>query len=216
MPAIDDMVAKVRGALSVAASYDPVLLQAVNGAIERILRDYNFDRSIKLQKSLDLAVGADNVDVPSGLKRPLMVRFHQLDGTGAHLYSERLDRATGFVLPPQGQDPTHYWLMDGKLYWNLATPEAGLDLFFWYQSRDVTTNQDWVLADFNDAIFYLSVIRAAPLVKKAEILSTYTPLWADERSSLAIFTHELEFNDVVMYQREAAPRRGERYPSALE
>lgn len=201
MTELSDMVVKVRDALSVSASYDTIIEQAVRGAVDRLLRDYNFPQSVLLCKWENVEASATEFTLPAGMAKPLSVRVHGLIDN-EHTYTEPLKRRSGFTLPGSSDVLDTYWLMGNKLCLNSTIDETGYDVYLWYQSKDFTANEAWLFADFNDTVFIFSTLRAAMLVKKEEVFNTYTALWSEERASLAIFVNELEFNDVEMRMRE--------------
>ncbi len=87
-----------------------------------------------------------------------------------------------------------------------------LQLFYQSQLLDGVAEQ-WMLEDFEDLLFIYSVWKLAPEFRKPEVLSIYTPLWQDERESLAIYTNELEWAGVNMMMGEAMAWRDDRYPA---
>lgn len=206
MTALSDMVEKVRGTLSVSSSYDTLIQQQVEGAMMRLLQDYNFPKTIRKQEYSSLAVGEDTFALPSFFKKPLAVRIHIAE-SGTHFYSDPLGRSQGFVLPSANGTPAYYWLENESLVLNCGMPSAGYDIFLWYQTKSLMLCQDWLLSDLNDAVFYFSLVRCCPLVKKAELLETFASLWSEERTSLAIFANELEFNDSEIQMREPYGQR---------
>jgi hypothetical protein len=58
------------------------------------------------------------------------------------------------------------------------------------------------------------LLRGAAVFRKPDVAQIYSQLWADERQSLAVYANELEWNNAVIYQREARGFPSERYPAA--
>jgi hypothetical protein len=221
MPVIADLVPRVRRSLGVNATYDDDIAAGIGRAMVRLLRDYNFPKTVRRLEYADLAAGVQQFQLPDGFKRPLQVQFYE---PAASAWSEPLMRREGFVRPSLGLHDdraalpyaSYYWLEGSKLWTDrpLDAGAAGITLQLFYQSMLVDDdNTSWMLQDFEDIIFTYSVVRLAPDLRKPEVLAAYAPLWQDEQQSIAIFLNELEFAGLDMQMREPLDNSGySRYP----
>lgn len=198
--ALVDLVVRVREALSVNSSYDAAIETGIKKTGERLLRDYNFPKQVKRQVFAAAGVGVKEFTLPAGFKKVLGVRFYQQEN-GEDFWSERLSRFDGFMLPIGKLMPSCWWLEGTKLLLDAGLPSASLDVVLWLQMQDWTGNADWLLADYEEALFYFSIVRLAPQFRKKEVLEVFSSLWQDERTSLAVYTNELEFDDLEMVMR---------------
>lgn len=208
------MVPLVRSALGVSSSYDDEKIpDLVRRTINRLLRDYHFPKAVKRQDFTNLFLDSQEFTLPDGFKKELEFRlFNPADET----YTDPLEKKDSFQLPSALAAPTYYWLEGTKLIIDtpLDSARVGFSAFLWYESMDVASNEDWICNDFPDSVLYFSVVRGAAEFRKPEVAQVYGALWADERESLAIYTAELEWNNVAIYQREARRIPMERYPAS--
>lgn len=218
MTTVADMVPRVREALGVNSSYDAATIpDGIRGVMRKLLRDYNFPKSIVRLEYPALTVGVQSFDAPAGLKRPLQVQFYD---PAESQWSEPLRRRDGFTLPTVSTTrlgvSRYYWLEGTKLWIDspIDTGTAGFTLQFFYQSQLVDdTAEVWMLDDFADVIFTYSVVRLAPEVRKPEVMQAFGPLQEIDQQSLAIYVNELEFAGLDMQWREPRDTQfEERYP----
>jgi hypothetical protein len=207
------LVPNVRIALGVSSSYDDEIIPAlIRRCILRLLRDYHFPKSVVRADITPLTLDQQSIALPAGFKKELRVQFYNPSDTE---WSEPLTKVTGFQRPYPDGSPRHYWL-EGTSLW-LDTPLTGgwetytLQLF--YESTLVSAHENWFTEDFEDAVFTYSVFRGSAEMRKPEVTQIYGPLWNDERTSLAIYAHELEWGNVEMLMRAPRARPSERYPA---
>lgn len=222
--AVTDLVPRVRKALGVSSSYDAVEVPAlIRSAIGRLLRDYNFPKSVTraylgagpaaADGNPTLELGDSSFDLPAGFKREFQVRFRD---PADNSWTKPLSKREGFILPDNTQTTSWYWLEGTKLYIDLEidTDGVGKQLVLIHQSQLVdATSEDWITTDFPDAVCYLSLVRGAVDFRKPEVAQAYGALWQDEQTSLAIYLNELEWGNTVLVQRELRNPLIERYPS---
>jgi hypothetical protein len=213
MAAIDDLVTRIREAMKVDASYETTIIPyGVKRAGVRLLRDYHFPWSVNKEEYTPIAAGQQNYALPSGFKKELGLYFYdRVDLT----YSEPLLKREGFVLPGLDGVPRHYWLWNGNLSTDIKIPDAdanNLDLVLWYESISWEDNMDWMLERFEDVLFTLATFRLATEHQKKELSEIFGILWADDRTALAKYANELEFDNAVFVQREARGPDPARYP----
>lgn len=208
------LVPRVREALGVSTSYDAETIPAlIRRCIKRLLRDYHFPKALVKETFTPLAEGDFEFDLPSGFKKEYLVNFYDSADDGS--WSDPLLKSEGFRLPePEGYVAAHYWLEGTKLL--ISTPitseQTTLTLQLYYESWDVDTHEDWFTEDFEDVLFYYSVLKGAAEMRKPEVLQAFAALWEDERTSLAIYANELQFDSLEMRAREPRGWNRERYP----
>jgi hypothetical protein len=221
---IEALVPSVRRKLGVSSSYDSEEIpDIIRGSIGRLLRDYNFPKSIRRaylgsgavdgDGNATLAAGDQTFELPTGFKREFQLRFYDpADGT----WSEPLSKREGFRLPAAGVVETGWYWFEGTALWiDLAIEDdgAGKQLVLIYQSMLLDEiSEAWISTEWPDAVTYLSVMRGALDFRKPDVAKDYAALWTDEQTSLAIYLNELEWGNVVMMQRERAIPTLERYP----
>jgi hypothetical protein len=208
---IEALVPRVRTALGVSASYDTETIpDLIRSAIGRLLRDYNFPKS-RARATFALAMLDQNTfQLPVGFKRAFGVRFYDpADKT----WSDPLRRYEGFTLPHSSGETRGWWIEGQQLFIDTPIAQDGLgkELVLFYQDQSVANNSDWLLDNFEDAVAYLAITRGAADMRKPEVMQTYAPLWSDEQTSLAIYLNELEWDGVVVMQRETREPRRPRY-----
>src|SRR5690606_14221812 len=71
MVTLSEMATRVRETCSVSASYDAAITQVVEGAMKRLLRDYNFPKQARLNTFPAVAQGTNTFDLPEGFKKPI-------------------------------------------------------------------------------------------------------------------------------------------------
>jgi len=210
---IADLVPVVRSALGVDASYDAVVIpRLLNRAINRLLRDYHFPKSVVRTDFSNLSPGDKEFVLPAGFKKELLVHFRD---NARDMWSEPMKKREAFQLPNASGAPYYYWLQGNSLV--LDTPVSSemndFDLHVYHESMSPTVNEAWITEDFPSAVEYRAILQGGGEIRKPEVSQTYTPLWADERESLAIYLNELEWSNVEMFQRESAMYTTERYPA---
>lgn len=208
---IEALVPKVRKALGVNASFEadeiPTLIRE---AVNRLLRDYHFPKSVKRATFTDAVAGDYQFALPDGFKQELEVRYY--DPTSSS-YSDPLKKRERFQLPYPSGAPFYYWLEGGNLVVDTpySTSMVGYSTFIWYESMDVDGNL-WITDDFSSAVRYLAITRGCAEFRKPEVMETFAPLWQDEQQSLAIYTEELRWNNSDIIMREPAGYPPCRYP----
>lgn len=211
--AVNDLVPEVLGALAVSSSYaDEKIPALIRRSINRLLRDYHFPKSVKRVDFASAVAGTTEFNLPAGFKKELEVRYYN---PGDSTYSDPLRKRERFQLPYPRGTPYFYWLEGERLVVDTPFSESmtGFSTYIWYESMDAAGNEDWFTTDFPDAAFYLSVVRGCAEFRKPEVMQTYAPLWDDERTSLAIYLNELEWNNADIMMREARGYNPERYPA---
>lgn len=222
---VEALVPRVRRSLGVSSSYDAETIpDLIRGAIRRLLRDYNFPKSVSRyyfgsggsgSPGADtrlLALNDQSFDLPSGFKREFQLRFY--DPTN-ETWSDALKKREGFIEPAASGITEFYWIEGTKLFIDTKVEEDGVgkQLFMIFQSKDTASNETWVTDDWEDAVCYRAIMAGAVEVRKPDVAKTFAELWADERESLAIYLNELEWNNVVMLQRERRLPVFDRYPT---
>lgn len=234
---VEALVPRVRKALGVSSSFDsediPDLIRA---AIGRLLRDYHFPKTVSRyylgsggtadgSSGSLLALSDQSFDLPNGFKLAGQLRFYD---PSEKTWSDPLERRDGFILPSElfadvtslvpnftNQITKRFWLEGTKLWIDLAidTDGVGKQLVLWYESLLVdTASEAWMTTDFTDAVVYLSIMRGALQFRKPDVAKDYSGLWQDEQTSLAIYLNELEWDSVVVMQRERRVETSPRYP----
>lgn len=207
-----DLIVRIREAMSVDASYDAEIIpHGIERAATRLLRDYHFPQAVQKHVYPTVAGSQDYV-LPDGFKKELLVYFFDKQEIA---WGNPLTKREGFVKPYSDGVPRHYWFWGNNLTTDIVI-DAGsapvTDLILWYESRDWLTNQDWMLNQFDDVLFTYTVFRLAAERQNKELAETFGILWGDERTSLAIYVNELEFDNGEYVQREVAERHQRRYP----
>lgn len=209
---IEELVPRVRQALSVSDTYDAeVIPYGIQRQMTRLLRDYHFPWSVR-REIYAPAANQQDYTLPANFKKELMLYFADVNTGG---YGEPLGKREGFTLPPSDGEARHYWVWQGKFSTDLKVPVADASttrLILWYESMGWEDNEEWLLERFEDMVFTLSTFRLAAELNKKELAEIYGALWADDRQALAIYLNELEFDNGVYVQREAVRFRTERYP----
>lgn len=212
---VEALVRRVRRALGVSASYDSEdIPDLIRSAVGRMLRDYNFPKSIT-RVEFTLVLNDQDFDLPAGFKKDLQVRFYDpTDDT----WSDPLQKAEAFRMPAASGNTEFYWIEGTKLYIDTAIESDGVGtkLILFYQNMSVSVNEDWLTEDFADAVCYLAIMRGAVDFRKPSVAKDYAALWTDEQTSLAIYLNELEWGNVVMMQRERRIPPTSRYSSDAE
>lgn len=205
---------RVREALGVSSSYDAETIPAlIRRSIKRLLRDYHFPKSLIREDFTELFINSDEFTLPDGFKKEYRVNFYD-DSSGVDYWSDPLFKSETFRLPQPDGFPRYYWLEGTKLKTDTPLPESmvGFTLQLYYESWSVDDNETWFTEDFEDVLFYHSVFRGAAEMRKPEVMQAFAPLWMDEQQSLAIYTNELEFDNLEIRMREPSRQIVERYP----
>lgn len=209
---VDALVPEVRGALAVSSSYDDEKIPAlIRRTVNRLLRDYHFPKAVVQEQFSSLVEGQTVFDLPSGFKKELEFRLYDPDTL---TFTDPLVKRENFQLPYPTGAPHFYWLQGTQLVLDtpLTSSMTGFQGLLWYESMDAGVNEDWLTADFPDAVFYLSVTRGCAEFRKPEVMQIYGPLWQDEQQSLAIYLNELEWNNIEVNMKQAHRPAIERYP----
>lgn len=210
---IANLVPRVRETLKVDSSYDAEIIPfGIQRAMTRLLRDYHFPWSVRTVPFTGLTANQTQYTLPSDFKKDLMVQFYD---TAALAYSDPLDKVSGFRRANSDGVPRFFWLAGNKLNTDIKLPAAEIattQLLLTYESLSWSINESWMIDQFEDMIYTLSVFRLATELNKEELAKLFATLWGDDRQALAIYTNELEFDNGVYTQRESKPPRGERYP----
>lgn len=211
---IASLTPRVREALGVSSSYDAATIPAaIKRAAQRLLRDYNFPKALT-NSNIVLQFGVQDYPRPAGSGKILRVQYYNpTDDT----YSEWLTRLDRAGLPINGGYSSHNWWTFGTRIFvsNKADQQAvsqGMVLNVHYLTidPDVAT---WIYDDFEDVLFYMTVYREAAAMRKPEVQQAYQALYTEELQALAIYLNELEWDGVVVNQREERIRFTERYPA---
>src|SRR4051812_3033146 len=115
---VDALVPRVRTALGVSSQYDSEEIpNLIRGRIGRLLRDYNFPKSVQraflgtganaTDGNPTLVLDEDSFDLPAGFKRDLQLRFRDPD---LDAWSQPLQKREGFILPDGSGVTSWYWL----------------------------------------------------------------------------------------------------------
>lgn len=210
---VDTMVPLVRSALGVSSSFDDEKIpDLIRRTINRLLRDYHFPKAVLKEEFTNLLLNSKEFTLPDGFKKELEFRLYN---PGDSSWTDPVKKKERFQLPYPSGSPYYYWLEGTKLILDTAldASRVGHTAVLWYESMDSLLNEDWLCNDFPDSVMYFSIVRGAAEFRKPEVASTYGPLWIDERESLSTYLAELEWNNTEIYQREARPVVGERYPA---
>lgn len=214
---VADLVPRVVEALGVSDSYAASTVPAgIRRCINRLLRDYNFPKSLKKETFENLLLGDSEFELPDGFKKEHLVMLHTPASIGTiDAWTEPLRKREGMVLPSRDGVARFYWLYGTKLAIDTPISDiyAGINLQLWYQSMDPATNEDWFSTDFSDVLFTYSVYRLAPEMRKPEVQQAFAPMWQEDATSIAIYANELEFSNLDMVWREARQPDPERYPA---
>lgn len=220
------LVPTVRSNLGISSSYDAETIpNIIRSACRRLLRDYNFPRSIARYyfgsggtgnsgaSTRLLALNDQSFDLPTGFKKEFQLRFYD---PADETWSDALKKREGFIEPDASGTTSWYWIEGTKLWidTSIESDGVGKQLIMIYQTKGLTTTlEDWLTDEFEDAVVYFASMRGAVTVRKPDLAKVYAELWADERESLAIYLNELEWGNVNMMQRERRIPTLERYPT---
>lgn len=213
---IDNLIPALREALSVDESYDTTVLpNIISRCLLKLLRDYHFPKTITREFYTDLQVGRQEYALPTGFKKEHMIVFYDPEETR---YARPLLKREGFTLPEESGESCYYWLEGSSLFTDVTLIEEnqGIELRMWYESMDVALNQDWLINNYSDVIFALCMYSAASQLRKSELVTTWRAIWSEERTSLAVFLNELQFDNSELVRGESRnynhSERLERYP----
>jgi len=216
---VGELAQKVRQALAVDAQYEGITIPSgIRRVMRRLLRDYNFPKSVKRYTSPATTLNQVSYTLPDGMKRPLEVRFFD---PVAKTWTIRLERREGFSLPytdsdVEGRYGRYFWLEGNNLLVDTPMPVAGLQMIVWYQSQLVdAATETWMLDDMEDIIFSMSVMKLAAELRKPEVMQAFAPLVGEEMTSIAIYANELEWNGLQMQMREPRGLPSARYPAQV-
>lgn len=186
------MVPVVREALGVSSSYDAVTVPAgIRRAIAFMLRTWTFPQALE-QLEIALADGVQQAALPiTGVGKIHAVRLKDVSG---NLF-KRLRRTLIGELP-HTDGPVFYWQEGNLLKFDTAIDGVGYSADVWYNSTDVDAADPWITSDFEDIVFYLSTLRLAVELRKAEVAATFQAVWQEQVPTLAQYLHEVEFNDL--------------------
>lgn len=215
MTTIAEFAELLRDRLSVDDSYLPDITASVERYVRKLLRDYNFPKSVRTEIYTGLTAGQQSYTLPADTKKPLMVLFRDTADVAAPQYGAPLLRRGGFTLPASDRIARHFWLQGEELWTDISIPTGApsTELILMYQSNSYAYNIDWMLADFNDILFSLAMFRLASELGKPELTQVWTAMWVEDQRGLAIYINELEFDGLELLMKEAAPSRAERYPA---
>lgn len=203
--------------LSVHESYrDSDLPESVKRLVKRLLRDYNFPKSVRRQVYTSLVAGQQTYTLPSDNKRLLAVFFSDITDPAAKLFSAPLLKHETFTRPQADAIPRYYWIEGNELWTDILLPAAdasSTNLELVYQSNDPTYNLPWLLAEYEDVLFSHCMYRLAGELSKPELMQTWQQVWMEDQRSLAIYQNELEFGGLEILMREAMTAQKERYPT---
>ncbi len=211
---IASLAAIVREILSIDESYEATSLPAgLRRNLKKLLRDYHFPKSVRKEVYFPI-LGQQDFLLPDGFKKDLSVRWFSNYG-GENAWSDPLGKFESFELPDATGLASKFRLEGLNLITNtpLSSPYDNTQLWLFYESMDLASNEDWFLADFEDILLTYSVYRLSMDYRKPEVTAIYANLWAEERQAIAIYLNELEFDNQFIQWREPNnhPVR-ERYP----
>lgn len=214
---VASLTPRVRTALSVSNSYDAEEIPAaIRRSISRLLRDYHFPKMVRLHEYALSTLEQQAFTLPAGFKKDLQVRLYDEDhiSYADRKWSEPLRKLGSFTLPPRDRVPRHYWLQGLDLMLDTPVEEVFLNykLQLYYESQDLAFNESWIVADFEDTIFYMTCARYAIELQKPEVAQAFSDLWDDERTSLAVYLNELEFNNYDILMHAPGEADHSRYP----
>jgi hypothetical protein len=226
---VAELVPSIRQALAISADYDAVTIPAaVRRVMKRLLRDYNFPKSIQMLE-LSAVPGASSFGMPASYKRLLQVRWVEYEANVPASWSDPLHRRESFVMPTRADAvsgglnttvglATHYWVQGLLLKINNAVPsfvtghDTRLQIYFQSMQIDEAT-EAWMLADMEDLIHTYTCVRLAMELRKMEAYQAFSSMLGQDLQSIAIFSNELEWEGVEMTMHQADNNRlMERYP----
>lgn len=211
----ETLVERIRQGLSLDQSYSAEIIPfCLQRQVKRLLRDYNFPWSIVVEMYSGLVADQQEYVLPAGFRKELMVTFYD---TELKCHTAPLLKREGFQHPPEDGSPRYYWQTGNSIWTDLLLPVDETDnteLWLWYQSLDYAANIPWMIERFEDALYTVVMFRLAAELGKQEIAQTFGTLWADDRTALAIYLNELEFDNMEFVQRETRRPSLDRYPGA--
>lgn len=200
---IAELVTDLRKALTVDVSYETETLPAiVRRAMRKLLRDYHFPKSLIKLDFTNVVLGTQSYATPSGFKKEHLVRFYD---PVEDQYTDPLLKREGRVLPQADGRAFYYWMEGTNLWTDVVIDEAsaGITLELIYETMDVDTCEAWFVPDFEDVLFTFAMYRASAELRKTELRKHWKELWAEERTSLAIYTNELQYDSSELMMRAA-------------
>jgi hypothetical protein len=215
---VASLTPRVREACGVSSAYDDETIPALlRRCIQRLLRDYHFPKSVR-RKDYTVTLGQTAFTLPAGFKKELGVQWYDPSGEGS--WSDPLNKATGFRKPQPDGFGRWYWLQGLDLVVDTPIPNlmTTFELQLFYESLLVqdsgaeTGNEVWFAEDFEDVLFYSAVVKGGAEFRKPEVVQTFSPLYAEEITSLAVYANELEWGSARMQMMEPRLRQTERYP----
>lgn len=216
MPTKTEFATLLQDRLGVDSSYvtDGDLPASVTRYLRRFLRDYNFPKSLRLQAWEDIVAGTQIYALPAAFKKQEAVYFY--DDTGATpAYGEPLLRREFRVLPESDGIARYYWITGTNLYTDITidADSAGVNLHMIYQSLDPDDNETWMLSDLEDILFSFSMYRLSVELGKPELTKIWKPVWEEDRTAIAIYANELEYDDLGIVQGQPGIGGRPRYPA---
>ncbi len=218
MPTIDlnSFSAELRESLSVDESYtDSIIPNAVRRYMKKLLRDYHFPKQIVAEDYTGIADGTQSYALPTDFKRAVAVYFYDDTDPDEIAYGRPLRRRETHILPHDDGEARFYWLTSTHLWTDIkvdAVENPNTNLALVYRSNSVDTHMSWLLNDFHDTLFTLSMLRLAAELNKPELVTIWAALWAEDQMALAKYANETEFENLDMVMAETSARRAERYP----
>jgi hypothetical protein len=219
MPTETQFAERLLEQLSLDESHLPSIESAVRRYAKKLLRDYNFPKSIATETFIPAALQQEYT-LPTGWKKILQVYFKDITDPAAPTYGDPLGRTEGFRRPREDGIPEYFWIAGTSLWTDIQVPAADYAttrLIVLYQSGDIDSNIDWMLEDFEDILHTLAMFRLSSEHNKTELAAIWAVLWQEDMRALAIYANELEFEDYRMYMKVAgSDRRRQRYPIAAD
>lgn len=204
----------VVAAASVSTGNDALVLGAVNRAAKYLLRNYNFPESLTytaLPTATSLGEGDTTVTLPSGVGKLKGVRLKQTNVDPVTYMV--LHRREETVLPTEG-GPIYYKRLATTLELDTELDDETYKIELWYQTVLLATAETWLTDTYEDVLFHLAMLRAAPILHKPELIQTYAPLWQQDEKVLAVYLNELEWEGMHLRMgSDEITTLAERYPA---
>jgi hypothetical protein len=191
------------------------LPSSVKRYVKKLLRDYNFPKSVQIQTYQHPVEGSQNYALPEFFKRDLQVVWMDDTNPVSPAYGAPLRKRESFIHPDPDGISRYYWLQGAMLWTDISVPAGSpsSNLILVHQNHSIADNMQWMLDDFEDILFSLSMMRLSGELSKPELAKVWAALWQEDQKSIAIYLNELEFANLDMVQRETGHRTTERYPA---
>jgi len=216
MTTLAEFCARLADRLSVDSTYeDEDLPSSVKRYVKKLLRDYNFPKSVEVTVFAHPAAGTQSYTIPSLFKRELQVVWMDDTEPTKPTYGVPLRKREGFIQPDPDGISRYYWIQGSLLWTDIVIPadSPNTNLVLAFQSIDVDAHLGWMMDDYEDVLFSLSMMRLSGELSKPELAKVWAALWQEDRTCIAVHLNELEYTNLDMVQRETGHRTTERYPA---